>query len=136
VPLAAVEAALRDCSAAWSAEGYRVLAVAVRRWDPEGDLVPRAVSRTDETGMTVPGLLALTDPLRSGVTATVAELERLGVRLKMITGDNAPVAARVGREAGLRNPEVLTGAQLQQLSDTALPVRELRFEAGSGRRLL
>ncbi len=123
VPLAAVEAELRERYAAWSAEGYRVLAVAVRRWDPEGGLVPRAVSRTDETGMTVLGLLALTDPLRSGVPATVAELERLGVRLKMITGDNALVAARVGREAGLRNPEVLTGAQLQQLSDTALPVR-------------
>ncbi|MCX5931333.1 MAG: magnesium-translocating P-type ATPase, partial [Cyanobacteria bacterium] len=123
VPLAAVEAELRERYAAWSAEGYRVLAVAVRRWDPEGGLVPRAVSRTDETGMTVLGLLALTDPLRSGVTATVAELERLGVRLKMITGDNALVAARVGREAGLRKPEVLTGAQLQQLSDAALPVR-------------
>lgn len=123
VPLAAVEADLRERYAAWSAEGYRVLAVAVRRWDPEGGLVPRAVSRTDETGMTVLGLLALTDPLRPGVKATVAELERLGVRLKMITGDNALVASRVGREAGLRNPEVLTGAQLQQLSDTALPVR-------------
>ncbi len=123
VPLAAVEADLRERYAAWSAEGYRVLAVAVRRWDPEGGLVPRAVNRTDETGMTVLGLLALTDPLRPGVKATVAELARLGVRLKMISGDNALVAARVGREAGLRNPEVLTGAQMQQLTDSALPVR-------------
>lgn len=123
MPLAAVEADLRERYAAWSAEGYRVLAVAMRRWDPEGGLVPRAVNRTDETGMTVLGLLALTDPLRPGVKATVAQLARLGVRLKMITGDNALVAARVGREAGLRNPEVLTGAQMQQLTDSALPVR-------------
>ncbi|MEA5400440.1 HAD family hydrolase [Synechococcus sp. BA-124 BA4] len=108
VPLAAVEADLRERYAAWSAEGCRV---------------PRAVSRTDVTGMTVLGLLALTDPLRPGVKATVAELARLGVRLKMITGHNALVAARVGREAGLRNPEVLTGTQMQQLSDSALPVR-------------
>jgi Mg2+-importing ATPase len=69
------------------------------------------------------GLLALSDPLQSGVRDTVAELDRLGVRLKMITGDNALVAARVGREAGLRDPRVLTGTELQQLSDNALPVR-------------
>jgi Mg2+-importing ATPase len=121
--LSAVEPELRRCYAAWSAEGFRVLAVAVRRWPPAGPLVPRAVSRADETGMTFLGLLALSDPLRPGVNATVAELGRLGVRLKMITGDNALVAARVGREAGLQNPEVLTGAQMQLLTDTALPVR-------------
>ncbi len=123
LPLAAVEAQLRERYAAWSAEGYRVLAVAVRRWRADGPLVPRAVSRQDETGMSLLGLLAFSDPLQPGVHDTVAELERLGVRLKMITGDNALVAARVGREAGLRHPEVLTGAQLQLLSDTALPVR-------------
>ncbi len=123
LPLAAVEAQLRELYAEWSSEGFRVLAVAVRRWQDQGPLVPRAVSRQDETGMSLLGLLALSDPLQPGVHDTVAELERLGVRLKMITGDNALVAARVGREAGLRNPEVLTGAQLQRLSDTALPVR-------------
>ncbi len=122
-PLAAVEPELRRLYADWSAEGYRVLAVAVRRWPPEGPQVPRRVRPQDEAGMAFLGLLGLSDPLRPGVQATVAELERLGVRLKIITGDNALVAARVGQEAGLRNPEVLTGAQLQQLSDVALPVR-------------
>lgn len=123
LPLAAVEPELRRLYGAWSAEGYRVLAVAVRRWPAGGALVPRRVRPQDEAHMVFLGLLGLSDPLRPGVRDTVAELERLGVRLKIITGDNALVAARVGREAGLRNPEVLTGAQLQQLSDIALPVR-------------
>lgn len=123
LPLAAVEPELRRLYGTWSAEGYRVLAVAVRRWPAGGPLVPRRVRPEDEAHMVFLGLLGLSDPLRPGVRDTVAELERLGVRLKIITGDNALVAARVGREAGLRNPEVLTGAQLQQLSDIALPVR-------------
>jgi Mg2+-importing ATPase len=123
VPLAAVEPELRRLYGAWSAEGHRVLAVAVRRWPAGGQQVPRRVRPQDEAHMVFLGLLGLSDPLRPGVEATVAELERLGVRLKIISGDNALVAARVGREAGLRNPEVLTGAQLRQLSDAALPVR-------------
>ena len=122
-PLAAVEPQLRRLYADWSEEGYRVLAVALRRWPADGPVVPRSVSRQDESGMVFLGLLALSDPLRPGVRATVAELDRLGVRLKMITGDNALVAARVGREAGLRDPRVLTGSELEQLSDSALPVR-------------
>lgn len=99
------------------------LAQGARRMAARRVIVKRLSSIENFGSLSVLGLLALADPLRPGVKATVAELARLGVRLKMITGDNALVAARVGREAGLRNPEVLTGTQMQQLSDSALPVR-------------
>jgi Mg2+-importing ATPase len=73
--------------------------------------------------MTFEGLLVLADPLKPGIAATVEELAKLGVRLKIITGDSAPVAERIAREAGLVDPRVLTGADLLALCDTALPVR-------------
>ena len=49
-------------------------------------------------------------------------LRHLGVQLKMITGDNALVAARVGAQVGLAQPRVLTGPAVRALSDDALPV--------------
>jgi Mg2+-importing ATPase len=123
VPLLAVEAAIQRIYAEWSREGDRLLGVAERSWEAGGAVVPRAVRREDESGMTFLGLVALSDPLKPGLKETVADLDRMGVRLKIITGDNALVTERIAREAGLQRPEVVTGAQLDKLSDLALPVR-------------
>jgi Mg2+-importing ATPase len=68
-------------------------------------------------------LLVLADSLKPGIAATVADLAQLGVRLKIITGDSAPVAQWIARQAGLADPRVLTGTDLLALSDAALPLR-------------
>jgi Mg2+-importing ATPase len=107
---------------ALSAQGYRLLGVAMRWGGNEADTLAGVIDRQFERDMTFLGLLALSDPLKPAIAATVQELADLGVRLKMITGDNALVAARVAAEAGLANPRVITGAELLELSDGALPV--------------
>jgi len=123
VPLETVEAEIQRIYADWSGEGDRLLGVAIRPWWPRGSAVPLAVGRDAEAAMIFLGMVALSDPLKPAIRQTVAELDGIGVRLKIITGDNALVAARIGRDVGLRNPEVLTGRQLVGLSDAALPVR-------------
>jgi Mg2+-importing ATPase len=117
-PLAEARPAIERRFAELSAQGYRCVGVAIRDAEPG-----QPIDRNSETGMTFLGLLALADPPKPGVADAVAELGRLGVRLKMITGDNALVAARVGLEVGLAESRVLTGAELHALSDDALPVR-------------
>ena len=117
VPLADLEAGISTSSKALSAQGYRLLGVA-RRLHP-----PRTIQPQSEQGMTFLGLLVLRDPLKPGIPATVAELQQLGVRLKIITGDNTLVAMRIGQELGLLNPAVISGAELLQISDEALPIR-------------
>ena len=117
VPIAAVRAAIEQQVCHLSAQGYRVLGVAMRSADAA------VIHRDAEHSMTFLGLIALEDPLKPAINATVAALAQLGVRLKMITGDNALVAARIGREAGLSNPAVLTGSTLLTLSDAALRVQ-------------
>ena len=123
VPLETVQARIRSLYASWSGEGDRVLGVAIRPWEATGPEVPRAVTRDDEAGMTFLGLLALSDPLRRDAARTVADLKRMGVQLKIITGDNALVAERIAREAGLPQPRVVTGAELDRIDDLGLPVR-------------
>jgi Mg2+-importing ATPase len=117
VPLADLEAGISTSSKALSAQGYRLLGVA-RRLHP-----PRTIQPQSEQGMTFLGLLVLRDPLKPGIPATVAELQQLGVRLKIITGDNTLVAMRIGQEVGLLNQAVISGAELLQISDEALPIR-------------
>lgn len=82
-----------------------------------------AVSVSDESAMTFLGFVAFLDPPKAGVAETVAELRRLGVRLKMITGDNAQVAVTVAERIGLSAPVVLTGRELRETSDEALARR-------------
>jgi len=122
VPLAAVEPLLRARFRQWSAEGDRVLGVAIRTWTPQELTVPLHVDRSAETGMTLLGLVALHDPLKPDMAATVAELRQAGVTIKLISGDNALVAERVARQAGLGGSGVLTGRDLDRLTDQALPV--------------
>jgi Mg2+-importing ATPase len=117
VPLPDLEDTIASCFARLSAEGYRVLGVASRS-HPPGRIGPRS-----EQAMTFLGLLVLSDPLKPAVPATVRELAAMGVRLKIITGDNGAVALRIGQEIGLANPTLISGSELLRISDTALPVR-------------
>ncbi|VVB68899.1 putative copper-exporting P-type ATPase A [uncultured archaeon] len=70
--------------------------------------------------MTFLGFLVFFDPPKAGVVEAIGSLDRLGVALKVITGDNRLVAASVGRQVGLKDVRVLTGQEILRMSDGAL----------------
>jgi Mg2+-importing ATPase len=70
--------------------------------------------------MTFLGFLVLDDPVKQGVADTIRQLRELGVSLKVITGDNRWVAQTLGREVGVKADDVLTGADLHDLSEAGL----------------
>jgi Cu+-exporting ATPase len=47
------------------------------------------------------GLIGIADPLRENTLAAVAQIQRLGVEVVMLTGDNAGTAKVVARESGI-----------------------------------
>ncbi len=60
-----------------------------------------AVGQNDGSGWRLLGVLALHDPARDDSKATIAAARRLGVEVKMVTGDRAEVARDVASEVGL-----------------------------------
>ena len=66
------------------------------------------------------GFVALADPLRPSVPDAVALCRQAGIRVVMITGDFPETAREIARQAGLPAVEVMTGAQLADMSDEAL----------------
>jgi len=76
------------------------------------------------------GLLAVADTLKDGATDVVAGLERLGLEVWMITGDNRATAEAVAREAGIDRRHVL--AEVLP-ADKARAVQGLQQDGG-GRR--
>lgn len=117
-PLPEVEAGIRQHYARLSRDGFRTLAVAVRERPGAAD-----ARKSDEQHMTFAGLLVLHDPVKPDAASTVTALESSGVSLKVITGDNALVAAHVAASVGIPSPVVLTARDLHTISDDALPVR-------------
>lgn len=101
--------------------GMRVVGVAQRN-----DVPARDLTADDEHDMTLIGYLAFLDPPKASAKAAVKELGDLGVAVKVLTGDNAAVAATVCEQVGIDARNMLTGADVDLLSDDELAERAER----------
>jgi P-type Mg2+ transporter len=112
---AAGKARLEERYQSWSAQGIRVLAVASRTVEPQ-----LRYGRELERDLTFVGFLTFFDRPKPDVADAIRSLAALGVSIKIITGDCKPVTQHIAGLVGLRADRVLTGADLQRLSDEAL----------------
>lgn len=117
VPLAALRDDIERRFADLSSRGYRVLGLATRAMPGV-----TACGLEDERDLTFRGFLAFTDPPKEGAAAAVRDLASLGISVRMITGDNPLAAGHIGGLVGLDATRVLTGSQLDALSDDDLAV--------------
>ena len=115
VPLASVREEIDARFAQCSASGQRTLGLARKKLDGE-----TRIGKDSESGMSFLGFILFADPPKPGIEATIGRLRGLGVSLKVITGDNALVAATVARKIGLGDAPVLSGHELAAMSDGAL----------------
>jgi len=118
VPIDSVRAQIHTQYETISAEGCRTLGVAFRDVGTETRL-----GKDHEANMTFLGLIVLFDPLQDGIVQSLQSLRDLGITLKLITGDNALVAATVSKKAGMNNPQIVTGIDLRDMSTEALTRR-------------
>jgi Mg2+-importing ATPase len=106
---------LRDEYERLSADGFRVLAVAYK------DLVPRtAYSKEDETDLILRGYVAFLDPPKGSASPAISALQKHGVTVKILTGDNDLVSKKVCHDVGLPTEEVVLGMQIEKMTDDAL----------------
>lgn len=99
--------------------GLRVIAVAESFW--EGEQWPASQHSFAYRFL---GLIGLIDPPRPEVAEAVAECRTAGIRLIMLTGDHPVTALAIARAIGLDDrPQVLTGADIDQLDDAGLGER-------------
>ncbi len=96
-------------------EGFRVLAIACR------EFAGSHVMAADERELV--GFLAFLDPPKASAGATIAGLQRAGVGIKILTGDNEWITRHVCNELGVDVNEVLTGSEISRLSAEALLAR-------------
>ena len=94
-----------------AADGYRVLALAE---GPVALAAGETFSGEHLFGLTLLGLVALSDPPRAEARDAVAACRRAGITVAMVTGDHPATALSVARDLGLAagTDEVVTGSEL------------------------
>ena len=101
-----------DENTALAAQGLRVLAVAEKRTD-----TPDADPYTD---LAILGLIGLKDPPRPDARPAVEATRRAGIRVVMLTGDNAVTGANIAQAVGLTDDHeaaAIEGRMLKPLED-------------------
>jgi len=111
-------ARIRQVTATFNAEGLRVVAVAARPMVEGRD----AYSLADERDLTLIGYVAFLDPPKESTAPALKALAAHGVAVKVLTGDNELVTAKICREVGLEQQGLLMGNDVERMSDAELAV--------------
>ena len=114
----AERAALTQSVNGMAEEGLRILGVARARHAGPG--WPDA---QHDFAFAFVGLVGLADPLRATVPDAVKDCRTAGITVVMITGDYPATARAIARQAGLEVDDLVTGQELDGLSDAALATR-------------
>jgi Mg2+-importing ATPase len=93
-----------------SADGFRVVTVARREY-PADHAQPN-----DEQAMTFLGFVALLDPPKLGVRQTIDALEKMGIAIKILTGDGLALTEKICRDIDCPNKGSMTGEELERLT--------------------
>jgi Mg2+-importing ATPase len=98
-----------------SANGFRVLALAYRDFEPKADY-----SKADECDLVLRGYVAFFDPPKDSAGPAISALRQHGVGLKVLTGDNEAVTKKICSDVGIPLTNVLLGHQVETMSDDEL----------------
>ena len=96
-------------------DGMKVIAVAKKKIEKQNQIIP-----TDENNMILMGYLAFFDAPKKTAKTSVEALKRLKVTPKILTGDQADVAASICRRVKIPSEIILTGVDLDQMTDNEL----------------
>ncbi|WP_286485263.1 magnesium-translocating P-type ATPase [Chryseobacterium indologenes] len=100
-----------------NAEGLRVLLVAIREF--EGDH-PLNYSVADEKNLILTGFIGFLDPAKPSAEPSIKALHKLGIEVKVITGDNDIVAKKICLDVGIPINTIMLGDKLENMSDEQL----------------
>ena len=108
----------RDYVAEKNRQGYRILLLGSKTLSAENSL--RRLQPEDESDLTLCGILCFLDPVKQGAESALASLKARGVQVKVLTGDNAEVTAKICAELHLSAGTPLQGPDIAEMDDETL----------------
>jgi Mg2+-importing ATPase len=96
-------------------KGFRVISLAVKDVEKKPDY-----NKDEENNLTLLGFLCFKDPLKLTAKESISQLRKLGVEVKILTGDNPTVARTIVEEVGIEAKEILVGEDIDAMDDVQL----------------
>lgn len=97
-------------------DGLRIIAICKKQIIEE----PLDYTIKDESKMTLVGFVGFLDPPKSSAKEEIKRLNRDGIRVIVLTGDNEYVTKAICKEVDINTDKIVLGSQIEKLSDTAL----------------
>ena len=94
-----------------NSNGYRVLAIAYNEFPPDR----KRFTHEDEKNLILLGYIAFLDPPKDSTAQALVSLGKAGVKVKILTGDNALVTGKICRDVGMAVTHVATGDELAKM---------------------
>jgi len=99
-----------------SSEGFRVLAIAYKNLDDKKEIY----TKDDEIDLILKGYLAFLDPPKPSAKHAIIELKKIGIEVKVLTGDNDLVTKKICGDLDINITGLVTGEQIEEVNDEGL----------------
>jgi len=107
---------IRNISKKLNKDGMRVVAVCQKNDIENID----SFQVSDENNMVLLGFIGFLDPPKETAKLAVEKLNKAGVRVIVLTGDNSEVTESICKKVNIKTPKFVTGSEIDKLSDLAL----------------
>lgn len=112
----AIKENVKQISKKLNSDGLRVIAVCKK--DVTDHNSPFEVS--DEKNMILAGFIGFLDPPKESAKESIKKLNKSGIRVIVLTGDNAEVTKCICDRVGIQSKGIVTGNEVDKLSDAAM----------------
>ena len=98
-------------------EGLRVLLVAIREFEGSH---PLTYAVADEAKLTLTGFIGFLDPAKPSSQPAIEALQKLGIAIKVLTGDNEIITRKICLDVGIPVDRIVNGNELDSITDSEL----------------
>lgn len=107
---------IRSIAKKLNKDGLRVVAVCEKKVPTDCD----SFSVKDENKMVLTGFIGFLDPPKESAKQAIEKLNNKGVRVIVLTGDNAEVTRCICDKVGINSKKIVLGNQIDKLQDAAV----------------
>ena len=108
---------IKQISKKLNKEGLRVIAVCQKNNVKQDSTI---FDITDEKEMVLLGFIGFLDPPKESAKSAIEKLNKAGVRVVVLTGDNAEVSKCICDRVGIKSKQIVTGSQIENLTDSGV----------------